>query len=97
MHFGHCEQFAIVIVENGHAKGTEYLTPPPHEPGVLPQWLAQMGVNVVIAGGMGQRAQNLFSQSGIEVFVGAPQDTPENLANLLLSGNLKQGINVCDH
>ena len=32
-HFGHCEQFAIVTAENGQIQGTEFLAPPPHEPG----------------------------------------------------------------
>ena len=64
MHFGHCEQFAIVDVdaENNKILKTEMLTPPPHEPGLLPKWIAQHGVNLVITGGMGVKAQDLFKQ-----------------------------------
>ena len=99
MHFGHCEQFAFVTVdaENKTVTDTELLTPPPHEPGVLPKWVAENGGNLVIAGGMGQRAQQLFNQNGVEVLVGAPTDSPENLATAYLDGSLQTGQNVCDH
>ncbi len=98
MHFGHCEQFAIVEVDDNKAlSGTSYLTPPPHEPGVLPRWLREQGANVIIAGGMGQRAQMLFSQNGIDVVVGAPCDTPEDIAAAYLAGTLEAGTNACDH
>ena len=100
MHFGHCEQFAFVTVdpENKTVTGTELLTPPPHEPGVLPKWVAENGAKLVIAGGMGQRAQQLFNANGVEVLVGAaPTDSPENLAAAWLDGSLQTGLNVCDH
>ncbi len=99
MHFGHCEQFAFVTVDpdNKTVVNTELLTPPPHEPGVLPKWVADNGGNLVIAGGMGQRAQQLFTQNGVEVLVGAPADSPENLATAYLNDSLQTGQNVCDH
>jgi len=99
MHFGHCEQFALVEVDEtaGKTLKTTHLTPPPHEPGVLPRWLHEQGVNVIIAGGMGQRAQALFAGNAIQVVVGAPAETPENLVSAFLSGTLKAGPNVCDH
>ena len=71
-HFGHCKEFAMVEVEDQKILNTEMLDPPPHEPGVLPRWLKEQGTNVVIAGGMGQRAIELFQQAGVQVFVGAP-------------------------
>ena len=96
-HFGHSEQFAIVDTQDGEIKGKELLTPPPHEPGVLPRWLQELGVKVVIAGGMGRRAQDLFNQNGIEVVVGAPSDEPESLIQNYLIGALATGENLCDH
>lgn len=96
-HFGHSEKFAIVDTEDGQIKSKELLTPPPHEPGALPRWLQQLGVNVVIAGGMGQRAQHLFTQSGIKVVVGAPGEDPEFLIHNYLKGTLVTGVNLCDH
>ena len=99
MHFGHCEQFALVDVDEtaGKQTGTALLTPPPHEPGVLPRWLHEQGATVIIAGGMGQRAQQLFVQNNIKIVVGAPADTPEKLVEAYLSGTLVSGQNACDH
>jgi len=99
MHFGHCEQFALVEVDEagGTITGTSYLTPPAHEPGVLPRWLHEQGANVIIAGGMGQRAQSLFAQNGIKVVVGAPAEKPEDVVSAYLGGTLEVGRNVCDH
>jgi len=99
MHFGHCEEFALVEADTDtkSVKQIEAMTPPPHEPGVLPQWLAENNVNMIIAGGMGSRAQALFSQNGISVIVGAPCGTPEELAKAYLEGTLQTGQNTCDH
>ena len=96
-HFGHCEHFAIIETEDGEIKDTSMQVPPPHEPGVLPKWLYEQGANVIIAGGMGARAQQLFNENGIKVVVGAPQDIPEALVNQYLSNNLVTGSNICDH
>ncbi len=98
-HFGHCQEFALVEVDQ-EAKtitGQARHTPPPHEPGVLPQWLHELGANVIIAGGMGQRAHTLFAQNDISVVVGASADSPENLVTQYLSETLKTGDNLCDH
>jgi ATP-binding protein involved in chromosome partitioning len=99
MHFGHCGEFALLDVDEKTKKvtGKQMLTPPPHEPGVLPKWLREQGATVIIAGGMGQRAQSLFAESGIKVVVGAPAETPEQLASRYLEGTLVSGTNVCDH
>jgi ATP-binding protein involved in chromosome partitioning len=96
-HFGHCDQFALVETRDGEIKGKTVHTPPPHEPGVLPRWLHEMGANVIIAGGMGSRAQQLFSENGIKVVTGAGTDTPESLVHQYLADSLVTGANVCDH
>jgi predicted Fe-Mo cluster-binding NifX family protein len=96
-HFGHCDQFALIETEEGEIKGKTMLTPPPHEPGVLPRWFHEQGSNVIIAGGMGARAQGLFTENGIRVITGAPVDSPEALVNQFLSGSLVTGDNLCDH
>ena len=96
-HFGHCNQFVLIETENGKIKNKAMQTPPPHEPGVLPKWLHDLGADVIIAGGMGSRAQQIFNENGIKVVTGAPMDTPELLVNQYLSDNLLTGQNVCDH
>ena len=96
-HFGHCQEFAILEVDNSEIKNKELMVPPPHEPGVLPKWLSEMGADVIIAGGMGQRAVGLFSQYGIDVVTGAPAWEPETLVLSYLKNSLKTGDNLCDH
>ena len=99
MHFGHCASFAIVEVEDHTKKilNREDIAAPPHEPGLLLPWLAERGAKVIIAGGMGQRAQQLFAQQGIQVVVGAPAEAPEKLITDYFAGTLQVGANVCDH
>jgi predicted Fe-Mo cluster-binding NifX family protein len=96
-HFGHCDQFALIETEEGKIKTKTMHTPPPHEPGVLPKWLHEMGAHIIIAGGMGSRAQQLFVENGIKVITGAPADTPESLVRQYLTDSLVTGGNVCDH
>jgi predicted Fe-Mo cluster-binding NifX family protein len=96
-HFGHCQQFSIIDTQDNLITGENLVTPPPHEPGLLPGWLAEKGVTDVIAGGMGQRAIELFNLNKINVFVGAPIKEPRHLAGDLLSDNLQAGANMCDH
>jgi len=98
-HFGHCERFALVDVDPAECRivGREDIAAPPHEPGLLPAWLAQRGATMIVAGGMGRRAQDLFAQQGIEVLVGVDGGTPEALVTAYLDGTLKGGQNICDH
>jgi predicted Fe-Mo cluster-binding NifX family protein len=98
-HFGHSSEFAVIDVDqsSGEIKNSEFFTPPPHEPGILPKWLAGIGVTVIIAGGMGARAQNLFQTAGIEIIVGAESKEPEQLVREYMKGELAQGENICDH
>ena len=99
LHFGHCERFAFVEVDGAEKKivKTDYIDSPPHQPGLLPQWLRENGAGVIIAGGMGRRAQAIFSSNNIDVVVGAPSDTPENIVRAYLDGELRAGENLCDH
>ena len=99
IHFGHCASFALIDVDQAtktiQQRGD--VEAPPHEPGLLPPWLAERGANVIIAGGMGGRARDLFTAQNIEVIVGAPADTPERIVTGWLAGTLEVGGNACDH
>jgi predicted Fe-Mo cluster-binding NifX family protein len=96
-HFGHCEKFAIIDVADNKIVKEVYLKPPPHEPGSFPAWLKEQGVNMIIAGGMGQRAISLFQSNNIEVIVGATPQPAGILVYSYLEGKLKSGKNICDH
>jgi predicted Fe-Mo cluster-binding NifX family protein len=98
-HFGHCERFALVDVDpvSKTILKREDIEAPPHQPGLLPPWLAEKGARLVIAGGMGQRALGLFTGHGIQVVVGASPETPERLVSDYLAGTLQLSANICDH
>ena len=99
MHFGHCEEFALLDMDTDSKTVVrkESVTPPAHEPGLLPRWLAERGVNAIIAGGMGMRAQAIFAENDIVVVVGASAEEPESLALAYVNDTLETGSNVCDH
>lgn len=96
-HFGHCEEFIIYDIENKEVKKSEKLTPPPHEPGVIPNWLAEQKVTLVLAGGMGPKAQEILKDKGVIAFCGVVSDTPDNIIADYLAGTLKVTHNACDH
>lgn len=99
MHFGHCEEFAFVHVDEADKsiQKIEMLTPPPHAPGVIPRWIAEQGANVTIVGGMGAMAQQILASLNVKVVAGVSPDTVENLVKAYLDGSLVCGENVCDH
>ena len=96
-HFGHCEKFAIYQIENSNIIKEEFVTPPQHQPGSHPAFLRELGCSVIIAGGMGTRAQDLFRQNNIEVFIGVSNVSLQELVKTYLAENLKSGDNLCDH
>ncbi len=98
-HFGHCSEFAALDLdaENREIVTEVRLPAPPHEPGVLPNWLADRGADLVIAGGMGQRAKDLLEAQGVEVIVGAPEEEPAAVVAKWRDGALGDGRNSCDH
>jgi ATP-binding protein involved in chromosome partitioning len=97
-HFGHCQEFTFIEADQETNKITDTTieVPPPHEPGILPKWLAEKKCNLIIAGGMGQMAITLFNQAGITVICGAPSDAPEKLVQSYLDKQLTTGENACD-
>lgn len=99
LHFGHCQAFTLIEVdpETKQIVKREEIPAPKHEPGVLPRFLGELGVDVIIAGGMGMSAQNLFDGQGITVVIGAPSKTPDELVEEYVRGTLISGENVCDH
>ena len=96
-HFGHCEYFSIVTVENSQIVDIKELTPPEHVPGVYPRWVAQQGATDVIAGGMGQKAIDLFIAQNINAFVGAPQNDAKSIVEDFIADKLTLNANYCNH
>ena len=98
-HFGHCEHFALIDVDEDSKEiiRKELVPSPGHQPGLLPEWLAEQGAAFVIAGGMGSRAQSLFEQNSIGVIVGTMENDPEKAVINHLNGQLATEDNICDH
>lgn len=96
-HFGHCDEFQIFEIDSKtkNIVKKEAVVPPPHEPGLLPRWLKGLGVTHILAGGMGQRAQEFFTSFEIEVVTGAPVISSDELVKVFLEGKLNTGKNIC--
>jgi predicted Fe-Mo cluster-binding NifX family protein len=98
-HFGHCTHFGLFDVDESTKAiiKREVIPSPGHEPGFLPAWLAEEGVSVVIASGMGSRARAIFNENHIEVVVGVLSDDPDKAVVDYIEGELATGDNICDH
>lgn len=96
-HFGHCRQFAMYTVENDQIQSIEMHTPPAHEQGVLPNWIAQMGATDLIVGGVGQKAIQILNAQNVNVTMGAEVKDHKSLVEEFLAGTIKGGHQYCDH
>ncbi|WP_434064304.1 iron-sulfur cluster carrier protein MrpORP [Proteinivorax tanatarense] len=93
-HFGHCEGFSIYDIKEGKIDKKEFVPNPGHRPGFLPNFLNEQGVNIIISGGMGQSAINIFNEKGIQVITGATGNV-NNVIKEYLEGNLRSTGSVC--
>ncbi len=96
-HFGHCAFFYLASVAEGKISEAEKVVPPPHEPGLLPKWLSEKNVTDIVAGGMGQKAIQLFNANKVNAFVGAPKKSAQELVEGFLNKTLSFTANYCDH
>jgi predicted Fe-Mo cluster-binding NifX family protein len=98
-HFGHCEQFAVYEMSEDKRTiaNVTMLTPPPHEPGVFPAWLHGLGVTLIITGGMGRRALDLFAENGIKVASGVPGTAPDLAIKAFRDDALNNDEPACNH
>jgi predicted Fe-Mo cluster-binding NifX family protein len=95
-HFGRCPAYTIYDIADGEIRQREDIENPGHQPGFLPQYLAERGVNVIIAGGMGPRAQALFAQSNITTFIGV-QGPLDEVITKFINQELEAGQDLCNH
>lgn len=93
-HFGHCEEFIIFNIENNKIVNSEAIANPGHKPGFLPNFLADHGVNIIISGGMGGGAVEIFNERNVEVIVGAKGDA-KTAVEAYLKGSLKSTGSIC--
>jgi len=97
-HFGRCPYFTLVDVEDGKIEKVTVVENPfynNHQPGQVPAFIHSQNVDVMIAGGMGPMAINLFNNNGIEVVTGY-MGTVRNVLEAYLKGEAK-GASGCGH
>jgi len=94
VHFGRCPSFTIIDLEGGKVIKREEIPNPGHHPGFLPDFFQKRGIDCIVCGGMGKRAQNLFAQKGIETLLGV-QGKIDEVIDKLLKGELKEGESLC--
>ena len=96
-HFGHTEQFKIYNVADGKILSSQVVDTNGSGHGALGGFLADMGVDTLICGGIGVGAQNALTEAGIRFYGGASGDA-DKAVEALLAGTLEFDPNVhCDH
>ena len=93
-HFGHCETFRFFDTADGKILSEQAVPNPGHRPGFLPNFLADHGAQVIISGGMGGGAVDIFNERGVEVIVGAQGDAQEAVESYL-NGQLISTGSIC--
>jgi predicted Fe-Mo cluster-binding NifX family protein len=95
-HFGRCPAYTLVEIQDGKVIKQEEVPNPGHQPGFLPRYLSEKGVNAIIAGGMGPRAQGLFAEKNIQTIIGV-QGRIDEIIEKFLKQELEAGEDLCDH
>jgi FKBP-type peptidyl-prolyl cis-trans isomerase 2/predicted Fe-Mo cluster-binding NifX family protein len=88
-HFGHCGAFTLVQLENGEVGEVRILENLGHEHGgcLAPvQLLQAQGVEVLLAGGMGQRPLAGFQEVGIAVHYKGDAESVRDAVDLFIGG-----------
>jgi len=91
-HFGHCEVFTLISVEENEIKDITVVQNPPHTQGgcIGPvNTLYASGAQALIVGGIGMRPLMGFRQYGIDVYYGPQGETVREVIDLLLKGELE--------
>ncbi len=93
-HFGRCPIYTMLDIENGEIINRKEVSNPGHATGSIPQFMQENSVNVMIAGGMGWRAQEFFRQYGIDVILGVTGKI-DDVIQKIKDGTLKGGESLC--
>ena len=94
-HFGHCEGFKVYELEENKIINDEFIPNPGHRPGFLPVFLKEKGIDIIISGGMGASAQQLFAERKIQVIVGA-EGNCDNIIKDYIKGEIKSTGAICE-
>lgn len=95
-HFGYSDNFMIYDIEGNKVVKETILQNPGHEPGFLPKYLKENNVDVIIAGGMGGKAKELFQSFDIQTITGLT-GTVDNILQSFLNNTLVGTNESCNH
>ena len=95
-HFGRCPHYTLVDIQDGAEAGRTIVENPGHEPGRIPAFLSEHGASVVVAGGMGHRAKELFDSMGIDQIIGVTGQV-DAVVSGCIDGTLAGGESLCSH
>ncbi len=95
-HFGRCTHYTMAKIQDSQVLDVVIIDNPGHEPGFLPRFLAEHGITCIIAGGMGQRAKQLFDAAGIDTIVGVNGSVDQVLQQYADEALASQG-GFCNH
>lgn len=99
-HFGHCACFTVFTVGNQKDIISEEVVPSPVGCGCksnIAQTLSQLGVNVMLAGKMGDGAVNVLGKNGIQVVRGCAGDVKIVAQNWLEGAVVDSGDTCVQH
>ena len=101
-HFGHCDCFTIVDIEDGEIKQVSELANPPHEEGGCLRpvgLLSDAGVQGIVAAGMGMRPMMGFQEAGIAVYFDNQTPNVGDVAKMVAAGQVPTmgPENACHH
>ncbi len=95
-HFGRCKEYTIVEVKNSEVKDKKVIPNPGHAPGAIPKFLNNKGCDLIIAGGMGRRAQGFFNDFGMDWIIGVQGDVDKVIQDFI-NDELEVGDSTCTH
>jgi predicted Fe-Mo cluster-binding NifX family protein len=99
-HFGRCPYYVVVDIDDGEIKGVENVQNPFYgshgQPGEVPSFIKNLGVEVMIAGGMGPRAIGFFEQFGVQAVTGVSGVVKE-VIRAFVNGEIEGASGCNDH
>jgi len=96
-HFGRTPNFIFYNIKDETIVNEDTIKAPPHEPGIIPNWLVEQKITDLIVGGIGQKAMEILNQHDINVNVGVQVNDPKLIIEEYLNGTLETNMNLCDH
>jgi len=96
-HFGHASHFLIFSIEENKIINEEKHPVPIHETGSFPKWLSAFGVDIMLVGGVGQKAISIFEANNIEIIMGVTKEDPKDIIQEYIEGKLVSSGSACNH